>query len=198
MPEARFSGDPKTIWLSEAGPDRRMSLLEPFWFDDRGGRRWDAAAGTTIDGASIPRALWSLVGSPYTGDYRRASIIHDVACVEATGDPVARRAADKMFYVACRAGGCSIWDATILYIGVRIGAWHSTVGLQDDGNEVKIKRDAIDQQTEEDFQLTCEQVLRQGESDDPDVLESRTDQALRSLALTRAALIERTLTMVCP
>lgn len=34
----------------------------------------------------------------------------------------ARRNADKMFYHACRVGGCSPRQALLLYLGVRIGA----------------------------------------------------------------------------
>lgn len=97
-----FSGEPKTVWLTEDGPDRHMTLIEPFWYK---GKVMDvtAPAGFRIDGATIPSALWSLVGSPYTGDYRRASIVHDKACVDANGDTKKRRAADRMFFYACRA-----------------------------------------------------------------------------------------------
>jgi hypothetical protein len=128
MPSTKgsFSGNPQTEWLSETGDDRRMKLLQDFWYDDPQGRRWLAAAGSVVDGASIPAPLWSTVGSPYTGDYRRASIVHDVAC----NDPaVPRRDADKMFYQACQAGGCSVAQAALLYAGVRIGAWTSRVPL---------------------------------------------------------------------
>jgi hypothetical protein len=128
MPSTKgsFSGNPQTEWLSEAGDDRRMRLLQAFWYDDPQGRRWLAPAGSVVDGASIPAPLWSTVGSPYTGDYRRASIVHDVAC----NDPaVPRRDADKMFYLACQAGGCSVAQAALLYAGVRIGAWTSQVPL---------------------------------------------------------------------
>ena len=115
-----FSGNPKTEWLTEAGADRDMALLEAFWYDDPDGRRWTAPAGSVVNGASIPAPLWSAVGSPYTGEYRRASIVHDVAC----GDPgVDRREADRMFYFACLAGGCTAAQARLLYAGVRIGAW---------------------------------------------------------------------------
>ena len=122
MNHGEFSGDPRTYWMTEAGSDRHMRLLEEFWFRDPDGRVWTTPADYWIDGASIPRALWTLVGSPYTGDYRRASVVHDKACDEAVGDPTARRAADRMFYHACRAGGCAVIEATLLYIGVRIGA----------------------------------------------------------------------------
>ncbi len=119
---SRFSGNPKTEWLFSTEPDRDMKLLEEFSYKDPSGRRWIAPAGSIINGASIPRALWSSVGSPYTDDYRCASIVHDVACQDRS---VARREADKMFYNACIAGGCSAHRAGILYAGVRIGAWAS-------------------------------------------------------------------------
>ncbi len=115
-----FSGHPKTEWLNETDADRRMKLLEDFWYDDSTGRRWCAPSGSVIDGASIPAPLWSVVGSPYIGEYRRASIVHDIACE----DPdVSRKDADRMFYVACLAGGCSKRQTWLLYAGVRIGAW---------------------------------------------------------------------------
>jgi len=121
MAYGSFSGNPKTEWLCDPQDgDRDMQLLEDFWYDDPDGRRWPANKGSIVNGASIPRPLWATVGSPYTDDYRRASVVHDVACNDPT---VARKDADKMFYYACLAGGCSKSQAAILYAGVRIGAW---------------------------------------------------------------------------
>ena len=118
-----FSEDPKTIWITDPdNPDRNMELLEDFSYTDPNGRRWLAPKGSIINGASIPRPLWSSVGSPYTDDYRRASITHDVAC---NTSGVSRKEADVMFFHACRAGGCGLVQARILYAGVRIGAWAS-------------------------------------------------------------------------
>lgn len=118
-----FSGNPKTEWLVDSnGQDRDMRLIEDFSFTDPDGRSWPAPKGSIVNGASIPRPLWSTVGSPYTDDYRRASVVHDVAC---NTPGVSRKEADMMFYHACRAGGCSARQARILYAGVRIGAWAS-------------------------------------------------------------------------
>src|SRR4249920_824867 len=123
MGHGAFSGEPEAVWLTQDGTeDRNMRLLKEFSFTDPDARKWAAPVGTVVDGASIPRALWTIVGSPYTGDYRRASVVHDVACDNAGGDKKKRRAADRMFFHACRAGGCSIRESTILYLGVRIGA----------------------------------------------------------------------------
>ena len=116
MNHGAFSGDPQTVWLTENSVDRRMKLLEIFNFADPEGTIWDAPKEWSIDGASIPRALWTLVGSPYTGDYRRGSIVHDVACDRAGGDKKKRRAADRMFYHACRAGGCSVVQSILLFL----------------------------------------------------------------------------------
>lgn len=119
-----FSNNPRTEWVSDPGQDRDMVLLRDFSYTDPEGKVWDAPISSKINGASIPMPLWSTVGSPYTGDYRNASIVHDVACqkVKTAAD---RKAADKMFYFACLAGGCSIPQARMLYLGVRVGAWAS-------------------------------------------------------------------------
>lgn len=120
MSNGQFSGNPRTEWLSDQGDDRDMRVIEAFWYTDPQGRRWDAPAGTVINGASIPRTLWSSVGSPYTGDYRRAALVHD-AVLGAEG--IGRAEADTMFYFACLCGGCSALQAKLLYAGVRLGAW---------------------------------------------------------------------------
>lgn len=116
-----FSGNPETEWLvNSSGEDREMCLLEDFSFTDPNGRVWLAPKGAIINGASIPRPLWASVGSPYTDDYRRASVLHDVACQTLGVD---RKDADVMFFHACRGGGCTPLQAKVLYAGVRIGAW---------------------------------------------------------------------------
>jgi hypothetical protein len=186
MPQRQFSGQPTTRWLTEPRADRNMVTLEDFWFIDSAGKKWDAPANSKVDGASIPRFLWSIVGSPYTGDYRRASIVHDVACERATGQEAARREADRMFFEACRAGGCSKWDATILYIGVRFGAWFDRVELADD-NVIRLDEPSDFYTQRQDFRSVCEDVLRQGESDDALDIQQRTDDALTRFATRKRA-----------
>ena len=184
MAKGEFSGEPQALWLTEDGTeDRRMRLLENFWFRDPVGKKWEASKDAVVDGASIPRALWTLLGSPYTGDYRRASIVHDIACDEAGSNAAKRRAADRMFYHACRVGGCSIWQATLLYIGVRIGAtlpnvhtWQAAAATS--GAGPRIRRTEAEDQLERDFQRIADRVLAGGETDDPSELEKRVDNAL--------------------
>ena len=157
MSHGTFSGEPEAVWLTEEGtPDRNVRLLKEFSFTDPDAKEWQAPLGAVVDGASIPRALWTIIGSPYTGDYRRASVVHDVACVQAGSDKKKRRAADRMFFHGCRAGGCSIWQSTILYLGVRIGAtatdvpsWQAALATETAGP--RIRRSDDEQKLERDF-----------------------------------------------
>jgi hypothetical protein len=72
-----FVGDAVTKWLDNG---RDMQLIASLSFVDRTGKVWHAPAGSVVNGASIPRAVWFFIGSPFCGRYRRASIIHDVYC----------------------------------------------------------------------------------------------------------------------
>lgn len=181
MAKGEFSGEPRAVWLTQDGTeDRKMRLIEKFWFRDPKGRLWKADENDKVDGASIPRALWTLVGSPYTGDYRRASIVHDRACVDAGSDAAKRR-----------AGGCSIWQATLLYIGVRIGAilpyvdaWHGAAAASSAGP--RLRRTEAEDQLERDFQRIADRVLAGGEVDDPTELEKRMEAALFIVAGLKA------------
>jgi len=183
MQHGEFSGEPETTWLTEEGtPDRRMRVLKDFSFTDPKSKVWPAPMGSLVDGASIPQALWTLVGSPYTGDYRRASIVHDVACDDAGTDKKKRRAADRMFFHACRAGGCSVLQSIILYLGVRVGAaakdvppWHAAISAESAGPRLRRSEDEL--RLERDFKLIADRVLSLGESDDDAEVERRADAA---------------------
>jgi hypothetical protein len=127
---AEFSGLPETRW--ELG-EKIMTLLKPFSYTDKKGKKWEVPANAWINGATIPRALWSIVGSPFVGKYRRASIIHDFYVGEGNNPNVTfsiRRAADKMFYRACRTDGISRRKAVVLYIGVSLGSWASKRNME--------------------------------------------------------------------
>jgi len=188
MGHGEFSGEPEAVWLTQDGTeDRPMKILQDFYFVDPSSKKWQAPAGSVVDGASIPRALWTIIGSPYTGDYRRASVVHDVACDEAGGNKKKRRAADRMFFHACRAGGCSIWQSIILYLGVRIGAvasevpaWQAAVATETAGPRIRRTDDEL--QLERDFQVIADRVLAPGVTDDPEEVERRTDKALSVVA----------------
>ena len=129
-----FSGQPVTRWNDDY---RTMVLLEEFYYIDPDGEKWIAPVGSELNGATIPRQLWGIVGSPYVGKYRRASIVHDVHVGEGANKDVSkehRMAADRMFYHACLNDGCSRKFAKMLYIGVRIGTLASKTKSLDDSD----------------------------------------------------------------
>ena len=75
-PWGYYSGNIDTRWDQDG---RTMTLLNELRYTDPKGVVWVAPAGSVIDGASIPRALWSFMGGPFEGKYRNASVLHDVA-----------------------------------------------------------------------------------------------------------------------
>jgi len=68
MAKGHFVGDVVARWLKDG---RKMKLREDFQFVDSKGIK-----------CSIPKILWASVGPPFVGKYRRATVLHDVACVE--------------------------------------------------------------------------------------------------------------------
>lgn len=75
-----FVGELVTRWLRHDGEDRLMQLVQDFTFVQSPELSWTAPAGFIFDGTSIPRALWSVFGDPFIGDYRRAAVFHDLLC----------------------------------------------------------------------------------------------------------------------
>lgn len=68
---------PLVEWLEDG---RHMRLKRPFAYEEESGREWPVPAETVVDGASIPQVFWSLIGGPFEGQYRDASIVHDYYC----------------------------------------------------------------------------------------------------------------------
>jgi hypothetical protein len=112
-----FIGEVFTCWLPRE--PRKMKLTQDFSFVDKRGVTWLAPAGAIIDGASIPRAFWLVIGSPFFGHYRRASVIHDVYCVTKSRP---YKQVHHMFYEAIKADGVGKYKAKAMYYALKIGA----------------------------------------------------------------------------
>jgi len=120
-----FSNNPKTEWVDNY-EQRNMKLLAPLTYTDPWGQEWHVPEDSWLNGATIPRSLWSIVGSPFVGKHRRPSIIHDFFVGEGDNPDVTdqqRKEADDMFYNACLDEGMSKKDAGVFYLGVSIGRW---------------------------------------------------------------------------
>jgi Protein of unknown function (DUF1353) len=104
-----YSGEPVTKW----NPDgRTMTLLTELRYTDPKGEVWVAPPGSLVDGASIPRYLWSVMGGPFEGRYRNASVLHDVAYGQHKRP---WQDCDRMFYYAMRCSGVGGIEAKTMY-----------------------------------------------------------------------------------
>ncbi|WGM37667.1 DUF1353 domain-containing protein [Caulobacter sp. NIBR1757] len=108
-----YDGLPPQVVLLDDG--RTCRLLAPLAYRRPDGSHWPVPIGATLDGASIPRAFWSLIGGPFEGRYRNASIVHDRYC-----DTQERPWKDthRMFYEAMRCSGVGLAKAKTMYYAV--------------------------------------------------------------------------------
>ena len=73
-------------------------------------------AGFVTDGASIPRALWWIVGHPYMGNYARAALVKDYLYVTAK---LTKKEADLIFLDIMTIDGVKKWRRKVMYQAVK-------------------------------------------------------------------------------
>jgi len=142
----RFEGIPAKVELSTE--DRSGTLLEAIAYTSEAGDAWPVPAGAWLDGASIPRAFWTIIGDPYGPGYREPSIVHDHYCIIRTR---AWRDTHRMFHEAmlCRDVG-SLKARVMFYAVYRFGPRWQVGGVTpesatiepDDNDALSILRDA--------------------------------------------------------
>jgi hypothetical protein len=107
-----FDKEPVTTWLADG---RHMQLVEPITYTQQDGAAWPVPALAIVDGASIPQPFWSIIGGPFEGQYRDASVVHDYYCDVQTR---AWQTTHRMFYEGMRCSGVPIVKAKIMYYAV--------------------------------------------------------------------------------
>jgi hypothetical protein len=108
----QYRGDVVAKWSDD---ELEMELVEDFTYVDPAGKEWKAPTGSIINGASIPSPFWSVIGGPFEGRFRKASVLHDAACdvqTESWED------VHRMFYDACRCSRVGIGKAQTMYWAV--------------------------------------------------------------------------------
>ena len=120
---ARFEGE---LILNAGHGPQYMRLMQPCAFVDAQGNRWAVPAGIEVDGASIPQPFWSIIGGPFEGAYRNASVIHDYFCDVRT-EPWQK--VHRMFYDGMIANQTDLTTAKIMYLAVYYGGprWSEVV-----------------------------------------------------------------------
>ncbi len=104
--EGRFLGDDK--W----------QLTKVLIYETLSGNLIIVPQGFISDGASIPRFFWRLIGSPWSGKYGRAAVVHDFMCFS---KEFTRKQADIVFYESMKELGVPYWKRKIMYFAVRFG-----------------------------------------------------------------------------
>jgi hypothetical protein len=168
----KFVGTVTATWLD----GRQMRLTEDFSYIDPSGKRWEAPKASIIDGASIPRVFWTAVGGPFEGDYRNASVVHDIACV-LKKEPW--RDVHLMFYNAMRCGGVPEKRALVMYAAVfKFGPrwneppsfWEKLGGIFGAGPDTEPPPPPPPPVTEADF-TKLEQLIEEGKATTPAEVE---------------------------
>jgi hypothetical protein len=118
---------PDTLYFADAGIRNGVwwvRLTRPFRYISSQGII-TVPAGFETDGASIPRAFWSIIG-PH-GPYFRAAVIHDFLYAKASDESfkVSRKIADCLFKEAMFNGGVNWFTREKIYQAVRMFGWRS-------------------------------------------------------------------------
>lgn len=118
-----------TKWASCAAPVIRLpistlneteAVLMEDWHLVVLGRELTVPAGTTTDGASIPRFLWMMCGHPLQSPRIYAACAHDYIYRNAKRLGISRKEADKIYKALLRHFGISAWVAGIEYTALRL------------------------------------------------------------------------------
>lgn len=107
----KFIGRADVRWLRHEGEDRKIKTLSDFTYEDNDGNLWTVPAKTVCDGASIPKIFWTFFGSPFVGDYREASIVHDYLCDVKL---VSSKKAHELWCEMLKTAGIGWWKRTTM------------------------------------------------------------------------------------
>jgi endonuclease G len=167
----RFVGLPLQVVFNTDQDDRRWAkLLEPLTYVQPDGGEWPAPKDAWLDGASIPRPFWSVIGGPFEGLYLEASVVHDYYC-----DHHLRpwRDVHRMFYDAMLCRGVSGFKARIMYYAVyRFGPrWDIVEGVESAAAPGEALTDAKAPSILADAQALAQQDLS------PEAIEALADRS---------------------
>lgn len=105
------------VFIPQDGKTR--TLIKPLGYAVGSGNRIiiEVPVGFVTDGASIPKVAWGVIGSPMTGRYIYAAIIHDYFYYMGT---FSRLRSDIIFLEAMAVLNVPRWKRNIIYRAVRL------------------------------------------------------------------------------
>jgi hypothetical protein len=110
----RFVGRVVLEWVDRPGnAPPELRLREHVGFQEFDDTAWFARRGENVDGSSLPPAFRSMFGSPFTGRYRIASILHDFY---ADNQREPWKDVHRMFYKVSVRAGVDETEAKAMYM----------------------------------------------------------------------------------
>lgn len=116
--DSRPSGFQSLLLLEFLEDGVHARVARPLTYTAKNGRIVTIPEGFVTDGASIPKTLWSTIGSPYTGKYRRAAVLHDYMYHSPLD--MDKDEADRLFLEAMLEDGVELVCARTIYEGVHL------------------------------------------------------------------------------
>ena len=95
----------------------QWKLIRPFVYNSRLKGKITVPIDTITDGASIPRFLWCLLGSPWSGRYAPGAIVHDFLYQE---KKFTRKEADLVFLESMEVLKVPLWKRRVMYRALRL------------------------------------------------------------------------------
>lgn len=98
--------------------DGKFMLREDFEYHSNipGVKVIEVKKGFVSDGATIPRPFRMIIGPPWGGKYPKATVIHDLICVEKL---LSRKLSSEIFLEGLRVLGVPLWKRRLMYRGVQ-------------------------------------------------------------------------------
>lgn len=109
--------------LIQVLPESRRVVLAQDLTVDVHGWHYEIPNGFQSDGASIPRILWPIVGSPFAPEVLLAAVLHDFLYRGGGGAHGGRAGADFLFRWMLRSAGVGIVRSWLMWSGVRCFGW---------------------------------------------------------------------------
>lgn len=101
-------------------------MLAEDWEVDVFGVHFLIPGGVVTDGASIPRAFWTILGLNQDGLHRGAATLHDclfALCGVFCGAIWDRQTCNLAYHDLCLRAGMSRHSASVMLLGLKLGSW---------------------------------------------------------------------------
>lgn len=108
-------------------PKNNFDILNNDYKFEIDGLKYWIPSGFQWDGASVPRAFWSIIGAPSEDDFKAASLVHDWLYLTHQTN---RQDADECLFQILEQCDVSLWRRRCIWLAVRgfaSGHWPSSL-----------------------------------------------------------------------